>query len=229
MVFGRQPFNLSGSRNGAFSSTARTSGGSSARLTGARHNEFREPAARSPPRPVTGPVYPVGVLCVPGLGEPHERILRSPPASRKPSSAAYNRPMRETAEVTRAVEHGMMRTTDVAAFLGVTRQRGDQLTHMPGFPRPKVIAGRRMWKRTSSRRGLMSTGGVRDLGVSCTDHTSSFSCADRKDGVRVSARHTPNRSIHSLRRRRAPRHETLCPARPLGGQHGLQGMVESWG
>jgi predicted DNA-binding transcriptional regulator AlpA len=54
----------------------------------------------------------------------------------------------ESAEVTRAVEHGLMRAIDVAAFLGVSRQRVDQLSDLGRLPPSRLVDRRRMWKRT---------------------------------------------------------------------------------
>jgi predicted DNA-binding transcriptional regulator AlpA len=54
----------------------------------------------------------------------------------------------ESAEITRAVDRGLMRSSDVAAFLGVSRQRVDQMVEMDGLPAPRLVAGHRMWDRT---------------------------------------------------------------------------------
>jgi hypothetical protein len=54
----------------------------------------------------------------------------------------------ESAEITRAAEHGLMRSSDVAAFLDVSRQRVDQRSASGGLPKPRLVAGHRMWKRT---------------------------------------------------------------------------------
>ena len=40
-----------------------------------------------------------------------------------------------------------MRTIDVAAFLGISRQRVDQLVSRDGIPAPRMVAGHRMWVR----------------------------------------------------------------------------------
>jgi predicted DNA-binding transcriptional regulator AlpA len=53
----------------------------------------------------------------------------------------------ESAEITRAAQRGLMRTSDVAAFLGVSRQRVDQLAETDRFPAPRLVAGHRMWDR----------------------------------------------------------------------------------
>jgi predicted DNA-binding transcriptional regulator AlpA len=60
--------------------------------------------------------------------------------------------MAESIEVLQAVESGYMRTCDIAPYLGVTRQRVDQLVGVDGFPRPRIVAGRRLWLRSAIER-----------------------------------------------------------------------------
>ncbi len=55
--------------------------------------------------------------------------------------------MPESAEVTRAAERGLMRPSDVAAYLGVSRQRVDQLEVLGRLPGTRLVAGHRMWDR----------------------------------------------------------------------------------
>jgi predicted DNA-binding transcriptional regulator AlpA len=45
-----------------------------------------------------------------------------------------------------------MNTHDVAAYLGVSRQRIDQLVRAEACPVPKIVAGRRTWTRRSIDR-----------------------------------------------------------------------------
>jgi predicted DNA-binding transcriptional regulator AlpA len=57
--------------------------------------------------------------------------------------------MPTSTEVLAALDRGYMRTIEIAEFLGVSRQRADKLSVMKGFPRPRMVAGRRMWKRST--------------------------------------------------------------------------------
>jgi predicted DNA-binding transcriptional regulator AlpA len=52
----------------------------------------------------------------------------------------------------RMVERGYMRIGDVARFLGVSRQRADQLRHRQDFPTPIEVSGRRLWLRSDVER-----------------------------------------------------------------------------
>ena len=56
--------------------------------------------------------------------------------------------MPESAEVSRAAQDGMMRPIDVAAYLGVSRQRVDQLEALDRLPGTRLVAGHRMWDST---------------------------------------------------------------------------------
>lgn len=52
----------------------------------------------------------------------------------------------DSPEVRNAVEQGWMRIHEIAEYLGVT-QRVSQLAAGDGFPAPRMVAGRQMWKR----------------------------------------------------------------------------------
>ena len=56
--------------------------------------------------------------------------------------------MPESAEITRAAQPGLMRPRDVAVFLGVSRQRVDQLSTSDVFSRPRMVGIHRMWDQT---------------------------------------------------------------------------------
>jgi predicted DNA-binding transcriptional regulator AlpA len=56
--------------------------------------------------------------------------------------------MPESFEMLQAVERGYLRVGDVVDVLGVSRQRCDQLTQRDGFPQPKAVGGRRLWRRS---------------------------------------------------------------------------------
>ena len=45
-----------------------------------------------------------------------------------------------------------MRNVEVADYLGVTQQRVTQLAAGDGFPGPRMVAGRRLWKRSVVER-----------------------------------------------------------------------------
>ena len=47
-------------------------------------------------------------------------------------------------EVAQALERGLMRPRDVADYLGVSRQRVDQLSTSDVFPRPRMVGIHRM-------------------------------------------------------------------------------------
>ena len=47
------------------------------------------------------------------------------------------------------VQSGLMRPTDVAVFLGVSRQRVDQLEALGRLPPTRSVSGHRMWERTA--------------------------------------------------------------------------------
>jgi predicted XRE-type DNA-binding protein len=53
----------------------------------------------------------------------------------------------ESLEIRNAVEQGYMRPLEVADYLGVTQQRVSQLAAGGGFPAPRTVAARQMWKR----------------------------------------------------------------------------------
>ena len=55
-------------------------------------------------------------------------------------------------EVRNAIEQGWMRVHEIADYLGVTQQRVSQLAVGGGFPRPRIVAGRRLWKRSVVER-----------------------------------------------------------------------------
>jgi len=59
------------------------------------------------------------------------------------------RSMPTSTEDLAALSRGYVRTIEIADFLGISRQRADQLSVVEGFPRPRMVAGRPMWKRTS--------------------------------------------------------------------------------
>ena len=69
-----------------------------------------------------------------------------------------------------------MRTSDVAAFLGVSRQRVDQLVATGGFLAPRLVAGHRMWKRTSIEAWTDQHCGVRNPGA--TGHLAATILSD---------------------------------------------------
>jgi hypothetical protein len=52
-------------------------------------------------------------------------------------------------EVVGALGRGYVRTIEIADFLGVSRQRAEKLSVMKGFPRLRMVAGRRMWQRST--------------------------------------------------------------------------------
>ena len=56
--------------------------------------------------------------------------------------------MPESAEITRAAQRGLMRPRDVAAYLGGSRQRIDQLEALGRLPVTRLVAGHRMWDST---------------------------------------------------------------------------------
>jgi prophage regulatory protein len=61
--------------------------------------------------------------------------------------------MPDSAEILALVERGHLRTVDIAALLGVTRQRAGQITQRPDFPAPaKLVGKRRLWRRPNVER-----------------------------------------------------------------------------
>ena len=58
----------------------------------------------------------------------------------------------ESLEVRNAIEQGWMPALDIADYLGVTQQRVSQLAAQDGFPRPRSVEGRRLWKRSVIER-----------------------------------------------------------------------------
>jgi excisionase family DNA binding protein len=59
-----------------------------------------------------------------------------------------------------------MRTLEIADYLGVTRQRVTQLASHDGFPAPRMVGGRRLWKKASigalGRSALVGNSSVED-------------------------------------------------------------------
>ena len=69
-----------------------------------------------------------------------------------PTARPYNPPLMESPEVRNAVERGYIRANEVAHYLGITQQRVSQLAAGDGFPTPRIVAGRQMWKRSGVER-----------------------------------------------------------------------------
>ena len=52
-------------------------------------------------------------------------------------------------------EMGLVTCQEIAAILGVTRQRVQQLSHTEGFPAPRYVVGRTyLWQRSKIDRWL---------------------------------------------------------------------------
>jgi predicted DNA-binding transcriptional regulator AlpA len=61
--------------------------------------------------------------------------------------------MAESAEILALVERGYLRIVDIAALLGVSRQRAGQITQRSDFPAPaKLVGERRLWRRRDVER-----------------------------------------------------------------------------
>ena len=58
----------------------------------------------------------------------------------------------ESAEIHSAVEQGWMPNLELADYLGVTCQRVSQLASKGDFPVPRMVGGRRLWKRSAIKR-----------------------------------------------------------------------------
>lgn len=55
--------------------------------------------------------------------------------------------------------HHLVGVTEIAAMLGVSRQRADQLSRADGFPTPEVeISAGRVWKREHVETWAKATG-----------------------------------------------------------------------
>jgi excisionase family DNA binding protein len=58
----------------------------------------------------------------------------------------------DSPEVRNSVEQEWMRALEVADYLGVTQQRVSQLAAGGGLPAPRMVRGRKAWKRAVVER-----------------------------------------------------------------------------
>ncbi len=57
----------------------------------------------------------------------------------------------------------LVSTQEIAGLLSVTRQRADQLTKLPHFPRPEAsLANGRVWNREAVITWLLATGRIEE-------------------------------------------------------------------